>query len=95
MSKTPIRSASASFTSSDVALCSNPIQLRKWRFTVDQDILSLQMQLDVWTAPDVVRDQAWIVRARCCLKMQQILLSKIDEQLFTLKHPVELGEVHK
>ena len=81
----PIRSASGDFTSEDIERCTSATQLRRWRFTIEQDILSVQMQIDKWIdAPNVI--DGWFTRAKCCLKLQEILHSKVEERIFVIEN---------
>ena len=84
MEKTSIRSASGSFDQDDIERCASVRQLRLWRFTVEQDILCITMQLEKYANAEKVVE-GWTARAKCCLKLQEILLSKIDEQIFLLE----------
>ena len=80
MEKTSIRSASGSFDQDDIERCASVRQLRLWRFTVEQDILSITMQLEKYANAEKVME-GWNARAKCCLKLQEITLLE-TAQLF-------------
>jgi hypothetical protein len=83
-----IRSASGGFSSSDVEASASVTQLTSWRFTVHQDILSIQMQINRWRDSPTTRKE-WMLRANTCLKLQEILMSKIEERIFKLENDLQ------